>query len=137
MTRGRKTGGRDFKPGVSGNPAGRPKTREDLKQVKLLSQDDVSRIMQKMLDMKIIDLDHMVNDPDTPAMELMIAKIMHKAMIEGDQARLDFLFNRVIGKVLDKKEIEVRPVTYRTQVRGDGALIQEVLEAESEEEDGS
>lgn len=124
--------GRKFKPGISGNPKGRPRIREDLKKIELMSGTDVARLLQKMLNMRTQELQGMVDDPDTPAMELVVAKIIHKAMVEGDQARLNFLFDRTIGKVIEKKEVEVKPVIYRTNVRPDGALLQEVIEEEDE-----
>ena len=117
------------------NSVGRPPLRRDLKGVKLLTQQDVSRLMQKMMDMSLVDLQDMVDDPTTPAMELMLARIIEKAMREGDHQRLNFLFDRTIGKVVDKKEVEIRPVRYVTGVEADGTLVQQVLE-EEENSDG-
>lgn len=128
MTRGRKTGGRDFKPGVSGNPKGRPPIRGDLAKVALMTVDDTKRLLQKLMDKTEVELLKLVENPKTPVMELMVIRIIQKAISDGDQARLNFLFDRTIGKVLDKKEIELRPVVYRTAVRADGSLLQEVLE---------
>lgn len=125
----KKPRGRPFPPGVSGNPKGRPKTRGDLAQVRLLKESEAKRMIQKQLDMTPQELKAMVEDPETPAMELMIARIIDKALNEGDTARLNFLFDRTIGKVIEKREVEVRPVTYKTTVNPvDGTLIQEALE---------
>ena len=120
-----------FKKGQSGNPKGRPKTREDLKKVKLMSSDNAARLIQKIMDMSPDEIRVMVEDPKTPAWELMVARIVDKAIREGDTSRLNFLFDRTIGKVVEKKEVELKPVTYQTAVRPeDGALIQEVLDEE-------
>lgn len=120
-------GGTRFLPGKSGNPKGRPKTREDLKAIRLLSADDSKRLVQKVLDMSAHEIRAMVEDPLTPALEIMVAKIVIKAIDEGDPARLNFLFDRTVGKVLEKHKHEVVPVTYTTSVRADGSLIQEAL----------
>lgn len=39
-----------------------------------------------------------------PAIELIIASIIHKAVIWGDQVRLNFLLERLIGQVVPPKE---------------------------------
>lgn len=43
MATGTKTGGRDFPPGVSGNPSGRPKLSEDVKEIRRRANVDVVR----------------------------------------------------------------------------------------------
>ncbi len=120
-----------FKPGKSGNPNGRPKIRADLKKVKLMSSEDAARLLQKIMNMNTREIQAMVEDEQTPAMEMMIARIITKAINEGDPARLNFLFDRTIGKVMERREIELKPIIYRTAVNADGALIQEVIEEES------
>jgi hypothetical protein len=131
--KGKKAGGRDFLPGQSGNPRGRPKLRDDLRKVKVMTADEASRLIQKMMDRSLDELQQVVDDPDTPAMELMVAKVIHKALLEGDAARLGFLMDRTIGKVVEKREVAIQPVIYRTGIRGDGTLIQEVIDEENAE----
>jgi hypothetical protein len=123
-------GGKKFKPGQSGNPRGRQPLRPDLRRIQLMTADDSKRLLQKLMDLPKQSLEDLAADPSTPAMDLMVIQIILKAVQDGDHARLNFLFDRTIGKVLDKKEIEVRPVTYVTKVRADGTLIQDVLEEE-------
>lgn len=132
--KGRKAGGRDFLPGQSGNPQGRPKLRGDLHKVKLMTADEAAKLIQRMMDKSCAELQELVDDPDTPAMELMVARIIEQAMREGDTARLNFLFDRTIGKVIEKREVALQPVVYRTGIRGDGTLIQEVIDEENEGE---
>ena len=123
-----------FKPGVSGNPNGRPKTREDLKKVKLLNSDDVRRFLQKLLDMTAAQLHEMCSDEETPAMEMMIANIIRRGVVDGDTTRLNFLFDRTIGKAIDRsEEAALKPVTYTTNIDADGNLARQVLEEDDEE----
>ena len=128
MASGRKTGGRDFLPGQSGNPAGRKKIRDDLKEIKLLNADESKRLVQRILDMTGKQIESLVTNPDTPALEVMVARVVCKAIEEGDPGRLNFLFDRTVGKVLEKHKHEIVPVIYQTRVRGDGSLIQEALD---------
>jgi hypothetical protein len=123
-----------FKKGQSGNPGGKPKGREDLKKIKLMSKDDVSRLLQKIMNMPIDDIKAMVKDPKTPALELMFARLIDKALSEGDRSRLDFLMERTVGKVVEEKNVNVRPVTYVTEVKtDDGTLIQDAIEEDKEQ----
>lgn len=125
-----------YKKGQTGNPDGRPKgqgplqTRPDLKHVKLMTPDLARRLIQKLMDMTQDELRALVSSPFTPMMELMVARVIDKALSEGDVARLNFLFDRTVGKVLEKHELELKPVVYRTRVTGDGSLIQEVADEE-------
>lgn len=120
-----------FLPGQSGNPNGRKAIREDLKNIQLLGEDNARRLIQKLLDMPIGELRLLVADETTPALELLVAKVIERALREGDATRLNFLFDRTVGKVTEKREVEVKPITYRTNVTPDGSLIQEIVEEES------
>jgi len=123
-----------FKPGQSGNPNGRPKTREDLKKVKLLTSDDVRRLLQKLLDMPTSELKKMVNDPTTPSMELLMARVIDQGLMGGNPQMLNFLLDRTIGRALEnKEEAKLKPVTYNTNITVDGRLVQEIMDEEEAE----
>lgn len=108
MARGKKTGGRDFQPGQSGNPAGGPKTPEDLKEARKLTKLEFERIVNQYLFEKEIDLQELRTRPGTRMIDLLIASIMDKALVHGDDRRLTFLLDRLIGKVKDHVEVETK-----------------------------
>jgi len=125
-----------WRKGVSGNPNGRPKTRADLKKVKLMGSDDIRRLLQKLLDMPYATLKELANDPETPAMEMMIIGVIDRGLAHGDSQRLNFLFDRTIGKILEhKEEAKLKPVTYVTNITPDGRLAQEIMEEEEREQE--
>ena len=70
----------------------------------------------------------------------MVAHVIMKGVMYGDQTKLNFLFDRTIGKTLEhKEEAKLKPVTYETNISLDGRLVQEIMEeedAEKESEDG-
>lgn len=101
MAYGRKTGGRDFQPG---NP-GRPPLPEDLKQARKLLRDDFERISHGLLQLSKTKLQEVMKDPDTPALELLVASIIAKGVSGGDQHRTEFLLDRLIGPVPKAVEI--------------------------------
>lgn len=131
MTKGRKTGGRDFKPGQSGNPAGRTPLPEDLKSVKILTNTNLRARVQRLLDLPTDDLVAYAEDPKLTALDAMIASIVVKAVVNGDQQRLDFILNRLVGKVQDKVEVTMpKPFVV---VRQSGEQV--VMGAEVKEEE--
>ena len=46
-----------------------------------------------------------VLNPDTPLIEVLIASIVNKAVHQGDERRLTFILDRLIGKVKDTVDI--------------------------------
>lgn len=100
-------GGRDFVKGQSGNPNGRPKLPEDIKAASKLTRASLEAIINKYMGMDKDQLGDVVKAKGTPVIELMIASIIHKALVHGDQQRLDFMLNRLIGRVKEQVEISV------------------------------
>jgi hypothetical protein len=100
---GKPRGGR-FQPGQSGNPGGRPKIREELRDMKRLNQERFLLIVTEFLSKTKNELRRAVNDPDSSALEMMLASLMEKAIERGDPTRVNFLLDRTIGKVPDKIE---------------------------------
>jgi hypothetical protein len=131
-TSDKKLPAKAWKKGQSGNPKGRPKIRQDLKNVKVMTNTEVSALLWRLMSKTTEELRLMVEDPETPAMELMVARIIDKGLLEGDPQRLNFLLDRTIGKVIDKREVEVTPVVYKTRIEKDGTLVQDVLREEVE-----
>jgi len=63
-----------------------------------------------------------MNSELTPALELMIASIVWKAIAEGDERRFDFILNRTIGKV--KEEIDITAYTENLNKLSDAQIIE-------------
>ena len=138
MARGRKTGGRDFKKGQSGNPKGRPPMPEDLRQIKKLSPALIRNIIAKLSRMSRIELEKHIKQSTTPMLEATIGNVYHKALVNGDYMRMNFLLDRTIGKVKDEIDMNLKPViTYKTTMSDDGRMLQDVIEGELVGETGT
>jgi hypothetical protein len=99
-----------FKPGQSGNPNGRPKVPHDILEARKLNQVELERTVNKYLFTDRFSLQKVIKDPSTKMMDLMVASIMAQAAQKGDQQRLEFILNRLIGKVKDQIEVStVKP----------------------------
>jgi hypothetical protein len=99
MAYGKKTGGRDIKEGEVLNPNGRPKLPDDIKEARKLNKLEFERIVNKYLYMKKEEITEALRDPDTPAIEMAVAQLIVKGITLGDPVRLNFLLERLLGKV--------------------------------------
>jgi hypothetical protein len=91
-------------PGETANPArngGRPKWPEDLQKVAKLSPEIVERMIAKYVAMPVEEFTAFVQERKGTMLEIMIASVIHKGVLKGEPAYLDFLFNRTIGKMKD------------------------------------
>lgn len=105
MAAGRKTGGRDFKPGESGNPYGRPRLPGAVAEARKLNKVELERILNKYIYLNMQEMQFCANDPTTPAIDLIVIKMVLESIKRGDHVRLETILNRLVGKVADKAEI--------------------------------
>lgn len=112
-----------FKKGNKGGP-GRPPTPPDLKEVKKLTPSFVHRLIAKLGRMDLASLEAHLKDPETTVLDLMVGRIIMKAIREGDHQRLNFLFDRTIGKVLQQVQVEMpEPLVVRGKESGKELLL--------------
>ena len=97
--------GKRFKPGQSGNPGGKVKIPDDIKEARKLTQLDLERVINSLLYLTKEALQAKIKDPQTPMIEMIAASIMAQAAVKGDHMRLDFILQRMIGKVKDQLEV--------------------------------
>jgi len=99
---------------------GRPAIPEDLKAVRKLTAEEAERLITGFLSMPPTALVAMIKDSQTPAIHSLIANIILKGVQGGDAQRMEFLFNRTIGRVLDKIEVTSKPFVIR---KADGVVV--------------
>lgn len=122
-----------FKPGNTMGK-GRPKLHPDVMDIKPYTQRDLALIIRDMVDMEPEQILSLTQDPKTSCLKLMLASTIMKGVKEGDHSRIDFLFNRMIGKVKEVRELELKTVTYMTTVQANGVLLQEIIEDDLKQE---
>lgn len=90
--------------GKSGNPSGRPKLPEELKDC---TAGELKLLIWRLWKTKVAELKKMVaEDSEAGAGEQVVAQVFLKAIEYGDPQRLDYLLNRLIGKVKEVVEVE-------------------------------
>lgn len=112
-----------WKPGQSGNPEGRTKLPEDIRAAKKLNKIELERLLNLYLTLSDEEIKTRLLDNKTPQLEKMIASIVCKAIDSGDQQRLTFILDRLVGKVKDEVDVNLipRPVIIE---RHDGSEIE-------------
>lgn len=126
MAKGKKTGGKDFQPGKSGNPNGRPALPADVKALRTLNQVGFVRLANKYGVMTVAELEDVIADPGARAIDLAMAR-QFKAAAGGALGSFEFLLGRMIGKAPDEplKSDEER----RLLEMSDDELVAEAKEA--------
>lgn len=81
-----------FKPGQSGNPAGKPKGYHDFDSALL------KRIFGRIASLTETELDKVLKDPLVTVMEKVVAKSIQKAILDGDATRISYLLDRYLPK---------------------------------------
>lgn len=112
-----------FKPGQSGNPNGRPKLTTELLEARKLNQIAVGSIINKYMNMGIGEIQQDCERADIKALEAMIGKIIVEAHKFGDYSRVNFLFDRMIGKVKETIEVELPKPTVVKLLDGSSIVL--------------
>lgn len=142
MAHGRKTGGRNFQKGQSGNPKGM--NSKGITEARKLNKALVTELLNKFINMPTCDLVDFVRrntkeQGSDPTIETLVASILIKAINEGDQARLNFILDRLIGKVTDKVEhsLPVPTIVRRFESKENVMLASrsQIIDVEGEEVD--
>ncbi len=101
----KKTGGKDWVKGQSGNPKGRPPVPEHLRIARKMNKAKFQEILQKYIHCSVGELKETLLDPKSTAIELSVVKILHESILKGDQKRLEFILDRLIGKVRNELDV--------------------------------
>ena len=92
-----------FKKGQSGNPNGRPKgTTLVPKELRTINNRLVAETMSKYLNCTAQELQDHFKDPATSALDLIILRVLVEGIRKADQAKMNAILERIIGKVPDK-----------------------------------
>src|SRR6266581_3752396 len=93
--------GRPFAKGEIHNPRGRPKIPQELKLAKKLRRATFEIVGHRYIMLPVKQLRVRHKDENLPAIDVLVISIILQAIKHGDSARLNFLLDRLIGRVAD------------------------------------
>ena len=105
----KKHGGRDFPPGVSGNPSGRPPLPQEIK--------DARKVQGKVF------AEYWIKDSNG----IRIVEKLFEMALEGNPYAITVVLERVLGKVSDKIQHSVSKPTIMRLLDADGKTSGESL----------
>ena len=120
-----------FKPGQTGNPGGRPKTPADLLKARSMNRVECQRILNKLIYMDDDEFNDFMSHPSTSKFDRVIGRLIMEAEKYGDPGRINFLLDRLIGKVKD--DIEVTHLR-RVVKKLDGTIVEYTNAPDEDEE---
>lgn len=112
---GREKNG-DWKPGFCPNPLGRPKTPEDLKEIKKFTKQEIDRCLNDCLQLTADELRKIKEDPQSTMLQLFVISVIANGIKKGDHQRLSFLLDRLIGKSKEYIDITTNNESIRPQI---------------------
>lgn len=96
----KKTGGRDFKPGFSGNPKGRPKTPTDLSDARLAwkaNRTGFTLTMSQLARLPMSKVHRIAKNEKASEIERKVARVLSCLALRGDVKRMEFVLNVLLG----------------------------------------
>ena len=96
--------GGSFKKGNPGGP-GRPKDPIAMVMTRSLSKVEANAILQKFLFWTVSELKTYLKDDSNLVIEYYVAKLIYMGIVENEIGPLTFIFDRILGKVVDKVEV--------------------------------
>lgn len=106
MAKGKKTGGRDWPKGYCPNPLGGAAGNPFLQLVKGVNKTKLAELGKLLMEKNYDELEILANNPQTNGLVGAAASAICKAHRTGDWEKLDSLLNRIVGKPIEKVEIE-------------------------------
>lgn len=94
-----------FKKGQSGNPEGARAHNPAIKALKALTIESFREIIELVMKGNLQSLKSVINDPDTSAVQVGIAKAFLKAIRNGDYTVIEKIAERIVGKIPDQLNI--------------------------------
>ena len=119
-----------FKPGQSGNPSGKPPLPPAMIQARKHNQKKVAELLNSLVNMTDAELEKAAGS-DSPQLEQMVGAAFKKAK-QGEYSALNFILDRLIGRVTEKIEHSL-PKPTMIKLRGEDAVL--VLDHKHDNED--
>lgn len=114
----KKPRGRPFQ---KGNTAGqlRKRVTPEEREVNKLTRKAFTSVATKYLQFTTSQLKAVATDPATPILDLMVASVINKALMDGDERKLGWFLEQLFGKLKEVREVTVSAEVTATSSRVD------------------
>lgn len=91
-----------FKKGKPGNPlSGRKPTSPEMKEARKINKAIFEEILNKYIHVSVYELEEFLKNKRQTSIDYLVVRILYEAIKKGDQVRLSFILDRLLGKVKD------------------------------------
>lgn len=101
---------KQWKPGQTGNPNGRPPLNPIQRALKNLTVQTYREVIEAVCTGNLDRLREMVEDPTTSALQVGVATAFMKAIKAGDYAVIERIAERIVGKIPDELNVTSKNV---------------------------
>lgn len=119
---------KQFKPGQSGNPKGRPPLSPIQRALKNLTIESYREVIEAVCTGNIDNLKQMVEDPKTSALQVGVARAFMKAIQAGDYAVIERIAERIVGKIPDELKVSSSNINANLNATIDKQKLKAALE---------
>ncbi len=99
-----------FKKGQSGNPLGGKLHNPAVKALKKLTIDSYREVIELVLTNNVEAIKRMIQNPDTPAIQVGVATSFMKAIKDGDYGIIERIAERIVGKIPEELNVTSKNV---------------------------
>jgi hypothetical protein len=117
-----------FKPGVSGNPKGRPPLNPIQRALKNLTIQTYRDVIEEVCTGNLDNLKAIADNPKSSALQAGIAIAFAKALKAGDYATIERIAERIVGKIPDELNINSKNLNANLNAPIDEKKLKAVLE---------
>lgn len=97
-----------FKKGQKPPPnSGRKPTSPEMKAARQINRAVIEEILNHYLYCSVIELANVVKDTSRETIDVLVARILFEAIKKGDQVRLSFVLDRLLGKPKESVDLNV------------------------------
>lgn len=118
-----------WKPGQTGNPDGGRAHNPAIRALRKLTIELYREVIEVVLTGNMWELEAIENDPETPAIQVGVAKSFRLAITRGDWLMIEQVASRIVGKIPEQLIVESKNLNANINVAIDNEKMKAALKA--------
>lgn len=104
MAKGKKTGGRNIKPGQVLNPIGAAAISPQTRAIRRITTEHIEEVADVILEGNLTRLAELARNPESSVLKVWIAKAAAEGIRKGEIGPLETILSRVLGRPKERIE---------------------------------